>query len=119
MVHHRSCKCRVRGVLLSGIHIFGGGEALFRLEVRCGRTRGESVNLHHSHGVVVKDSGHIFRRELVGCVGDEQAGLSYSTVPHHDTPRRSGLVPEKGVVGREGGERVLDSSNNHSEQQQR
>lgn len=43
-------------------------------------------NLHHSHGVVVEDGRDIFRGELVGCVRDEQAGLSYSTVPHHDTP---------------------------------
>lgn len=42
-------------------------------------------NLHDSHGVVVKDGGDIFRGELVGCVGDEQTGLSDSTVPHHDT----------------------------------
>lgn len=45
-------------------------------------------DLHHGHGVVVKDGGDIFRGELVGCVGDEQAGLADCTVPHHDTPAR-------------------------------
>lgn len=58
-------------------------------------------DLHHGHGVVVKDGRHIFRRELVGCVRDEQAGLSHSTVPHHDTPGERNRVSQRG--GQRGG----------------
>jgi hypothetical protein len=61
---------------------------------------GDRTNLHHSHSVVVKDGGNIFRRELVGCVGDEQTGLSDSTVPHYDTSA-VGVSQGEGGSGRE------------------
>lgn len=58
------------------------------------------MDLHHGHGVVVKDGGDIFRRELVGCVRDEQTGLSHSTVPNHDTPgQRNGVSQRRGGAG--------------------
>lgn len=41
---------------------------------------------HHRHGIVVKDCGDIFRRELVGRVGNEQAGLANCTVTDDNTP---------------------------------
>ena len=56
-------------------------------------------DLHHGHGVVVEDGRDIFRGELVGCVRDEQAGLSHSTVPHHDTPGGSISDGRRGVRG--------------------
>ena len=43
-------------------------------------------DLHHGHGVVVEHGGDIFGGELVGCVGNEQAGLSNGAVTDHDTP---------------------------------
>ena len=36
-------------------------------------------------GVVVKHRGHVLGGELVGGVGDEQAGLAHGPVPHHHT----------------------------------
>jgi hypothetical protein len=42
--------------------------------------------LHYGDGVVVKYCWHIFRRKLVCCVADQEAGLPNSTVAHDDTP---------------------------------
>lgn len=66
-------------------------------------------HLHHSHGVVVENRGDILRGELVGCVRDEQAGLSDCTVPHHNTPGDSGLASlREGAARRSAGEGELE-----------
>ena len=48
-------------------------------------------NLHNRHCIIVENCGYVFRGKLVGCVGDQEAGLSNSTIANHDTPneRRS------------------------------
>lgn len=51
-------------------------------------------DLHDSNGIVVKDSGYVFRREFVGRVADQKTGLSYSTVAHYDTPDECLVSPE-------------------------
>lgn len=48
-------------------------------------------NSHNSHRIVVEDRGHVFRRELVGSVGDQEAGFSNSTVTNHHAPNGSNL----------------------------
>jgi hypothetical protein len=65
-----------------------------------GETRWEH-DLHHGHGVVVEHGGDIFGGELVGCVRDEQASLTHSTVADHDTPRRRKI--EVSLAGANGG----------------
>ena len=47
--------------------------------------------LHDCDSVVVKDSGHIFRRELVGSVADQKAGLAHSTIANNDASEQMGL----------------------------
>lgn len=42
--------------------------------------------VHHRDGIVVEYGRNIFRRELVGCVADEQARLPDGTVTDNDTP---------------------------------
>ena len=39
---------------------------------------------HDSNSVVVKNSRNVFRRELVGCVGDQQTGFSDGTIAYDD-----------------------------------
>ena len=48
--------------------------------------KGEEGTIHHRNGIVVKDCRHIFRREFVRRVGDQETGLSNSTIPHNHTP---------------------------------
>lgn len=43
---------------------------------------------HHGNGIVVKNGGDIFRRELVRCVADQQAGLADGTVTDDDASVR-------------------------------
>lgn len=38
---------------------------------------------HDSDGVIVEDSGDVFRREFVGGITDKQACFSDCTVAHH------------------------------------
>ena len=90
----------------------GGFRGLWMSKAALGESPPDG-DLHDSHGIVVKDSRNIFGRKLVGCVGDEQTGLSDGTVPHHDTPRRSGLVPRRGGGSREARRYALDGSDNH------
>jgi hypothetical protein len=42
--------------------------------------------LHDGDGIVVEDGRHILRGELVGGVGDEQAGLADSSISDDDAP---------------------------------
>ncbi len=45
------------------------------------------MNLHDSHGIVIEYSRHVFGREFVGCIGDQETGLSDSTVTDNDTSK--------------------------------
>jgi hypothetical protein len=41
--------------------------------------------IHYRHGIIVENSRHIFRRELVGGIADEETRLSDGTVTHNNT----------------------------------
>lgn len=45
------------------------------------------LDLHDSYGIVVEHGRHVFRGELVGGVGDQQAGFANGTVPNDYAPR--------------------------------
>ena len=47
-------------------------------------------SLHYSNSIVIKDGWNVFRWELVGSIGDQEAGLSNSTITDDDTPRGPG-----------------------------
>lgn len=47
---------------------------------------------HDSHGIVVKDCGHVFGGELVCGVADEQTSLADGTVADDDAPRAGGQL---------------------------
>jgi hypothetical protein len=44
---------------------------------------------HDGDSIVVKDGWDIFGRELVGCVGDEQARFAHGTVTDDNAPVES------------------------------
>jgi phage terminase large subunit-like protein len=48
---------------------------------------------HNSDGVVVEDCGHVFRRELVRGVTDEETCLADRTVADDDAPARASCQP--------------------------
>ena len=62
-------------------------------------------NLHDSNGIIVEDGGDVLGGELVGGVGNQQAGLADGTVTNDDTP---GLHKARsaGVTGIEKGWRA-------------
>jgi hypothetical protein len=43
-------------------------------------------NSHHRHRIIIKDRRHVFRREFVGGVADEEARLAHSTVTDDHAP---------------------------------
>jgi hypothetical protein len=45
----------------------------------------EREDVHYRDGVVIEDSGHIFRWKLVGGVGYQQTRLAHRTVSNNDT----------------------------------
>ena len=49
------------------------------------RNKREGV-IHHRNGIVVEDCRHIFRREFVRRVRDQETGLANGTIAHHNTP---------------------------------
>ena len=55
----------------------------------------QGSNSHHGHGIVVKDGRHVFGRELIGGVADEEAGLAHGSVADDDAPvrRRVSVCP--------------------------
>lgn len=55
--------------------------------------------VHHRHRVVVKHGGHIFRREFVRSVANEQARLTDSTVTDHNTSTRHNKVSRASTNG--------------------
>ena len=72
-----------------GRRLFGGswGVAVCRnLPVRpCRTARGcRALPDHHSHGIVVKHSRHVLWGELVGGVGDQQAGFTDGSVTNNN-----------------------------------
>ena len=42
-------------------------------------------HVHYGHGIVVENCRHIFRRELVGGIADEETRLADGTVTHNNT----------------------------------
>ena len=51
----------------------------------------EIWDLHDSDSIIVKDRGHVFGREFIRGVTDQQTSLSDSTIAHHDTSIRSSI----------------------------
>lgn len=47
------------------------------------------MNLHDSDCIIVEDGRDIFRRELVGRVGDQQTSLANGTVTDNDTSKET------------------------------
>ena len=45
-------------------------------------------SLHDSNGIVIEDGRNVFRWEFVRGVGDQEAGLSDSTITDDDTPEQ-------------------------------
>lgn len=45
----------------------------------------EKRYVHYGHGIVVENCRHIFRRELVGGIADEETRLADGTVTHNNT----------------------------------
>lgn len=43
---------------------------------------------HNRYCVIIEDGRHVFRWELVGGVGDKQAGLTHSSITHHNAFNR-------------------------------
>jgi glycerol-3-phosphate cytidylyltransferase-like family protein len=44
--------------------------------------------IHYGHGIVVENCRHIFRRELVSGIADEETRLSDGTITHNNTSAR-------------------------------
>jgi hypothetical protein len=42
-------------------------------------------DIHHRDGIIIKNGRNVFRGELVCCVTDEEASLSYSTIADDNT----------------------------------
>ena len=50
----------------------------------------EKGYVHYGHGIVVENCRHIFRRELVGGIADEETRLADGTVTHNNAS--AGLI---------------------------
>ena len=53
----------------------------------CRRRVRLQVYLHDGDSIVVEDGRHVFRRELVGGIADEETCLPNSTIAYDDTPK--------------------------------
>jgi hypothetical protein len=49
-------------------------------------------NSHDGDGIVVEDSGDIFRGELVGGIADEETSLADCTIADDDAPARRAIL---------------------------
>lgn len=47
----------------------------------------EDTSVHYSYGIVVEDSRNVFGWKFVGCIADEKARLSNSSVSNDNAPR--------------------------------